>query len=163
MWCNEDYKTGEIECTLDYSEDKATEPIAQFNIEEMTYNYQSITTYYEDIWDDKKVYKFEDQDPNQKDDIGPLSDMIALAIEDYDKMIFASKLISGDDSDAGSRCMLVNLKDNSKNKELKEDYVCLADYDQFNLELFYEFCRRNPENGKDNGHLNPFITLKNVD
>jgi len=89
--------------------------------------------------------------------------MIALAIEDYDKMIFASKLISGDDSDAGSRCMLVNLKDNSKNKELKEDYVCLADYDQFNLELFYEFCRRNPENGKDNGHLNPFITLKNVD
>jgi len=64
MWCNEDYKTGEIECTLDYSEDKATDPIAQFNIEEMTYNYQSITTYYEDIWDDKKVYKFEDQDPN---------------------------------------------------------------------------------------------------
>jgi hypothetical protein len=52
----------------------------------------------------------------------------------------------------------VNLKDNSKNKVVKEDYVCLTDYDQFNLELFYEFCRRNPENGQDNGDLYTFIT-----
>ena len=160
MWCNEDYTTGDIVCNLDYSSDMDTSPIVEFNIEEITYDYQSIATYYEDIWDDKKIYNFKDEDLNAKDDIGPLTDMIALSIEDYDKMIFASKLITGD---SGDRCIQVNLKDNSKNKELKEDYVCLADYDQFNLELFYEFCRRNPETGNDNAYLNPFITLKNVD
>lgn len=159
MWCNEDKATGEIQCTLDYTEGKATDPIVEFNIEEMTYDYQSIATYYEDIWDEKKVYNFEDDKLDVKDDIGPLADMIALAIEDYDKMIYASKLITGDD---GSRCIQVNLKDNSKSKELKEDYVCLADYDQFNLELFYEFCRRNPETGKENSS-NVFTNLANAD
>lgn len=160
MWCNEDYKTGQIECKLDYEEDEATEPITQFNIEEMNQDYHNISTYYEDIWDEKKVYTFEDPDPNEKDDIGPLTGMIEVAITDYDKMIFASQLITTKD---GDRCVKVNLKDNSKNKEVKEDYVCLTDYDQFNLELFYEYCRRNPENGQDNGSLYPFITLKNVD
>jgi len=64
MWCNEDYKTGQIECKLDYEEDEATEPITQFNIEEMNQDYHNISTYYEDIWDEKKVYTFEDPDPN---------------------------------------------------------------------------------------------------
>ena len=160
MWCTEDYTTGDISCSLDYAEDKLADPITQFNIEELTYDYQNISTYYEDIWDEKKIYKFVAPDPNEKDDIGPLTGMIELAISDYDQMIFASELITGED---GARCIQVNLKDNSKNKVVKDDYVCLTDYDQFNLELFYEYCRRNPQNGEDNGSLYPFITLTNVD
>lgn len=90
MWCNEDYKTGDIECNLEYEADEATDPVTQFNIEELTDDYQRITGYYDDIWDENKIYKFEPEDPNALDDIGPLTGMIELAINDYDKMIFSS-------------------------------------------------------------------------
>ena len=94
MWCNEDYKTGDIECNLEYvaesEADEATDPVTQFNIEELTDDYQRIAGYYDNNWDETKIHKFAEEDPNALDDIGPLTGMIELAITDYDKIIFSS-------------------------------------------------------------------------
>ena len=37
------------------------------------------------------------------------------------------------------------------------------DYNKFNIELFYQFCRENPIDGSPQDFMYPFINLTNVD
>jgi hypothetical protein len=37
------------------------------------------------------------------------------------------------------------------------------DYDKFNIDLFYKFCRENPIDGTPQDFMYPFINLKNAD
>jgi hypothetical protein len=37
------------------------------------------------------------------------------------------------------------------------------DYDKFNIDLFYKFCRENPIDGTPQDFMYPFINLENAD
>jgi hypothetical protein len=37
------------------------------------------------------------------------------------------------------------------------------DYDEFDIDLFYDFCRKNPMDGSAQDYIYPFINLTNVD
>ena len=43
-------------------------------------------------WDEQYVYKFDQEDKNKKDDFVAFSDVIVMALEDFDNMIFLSKM-----------------------------------------------------------------------
>jgi hypothetical protein len=49
------------------------------------------------------------------------------------------------------------------NKNLEGVSAITSDYNTFNLEAFYQFCRTNPADGEDQQWAYPFMGLKNVD
>lgn len=43
-------------------------------------------------WDETYVYKFGQDDPDKKDDFVPFSDTIQMALEDFDNIVYLSKM-----------------------------------------------------------------------
>lgn len=43
-------------------------------------------------WDESYIYKFDQEDPNKKDDFVPFHDIIVMALEDFDNLVYLSKM-----------------------------------------------------------------------
>jgi len=108
-------------------------------------------------WDETIVHKFDQEDPNKKDDFVPFSDVIQMALEDFDNMVYLSKMAR-----LGTSVEHISLIA-PEFKNLMPPQFMTQDYDKFNIDLFYEFCRVNPLDGSKQDFMYPFINLTNVD
>lgn len=108
-------------------------------------------------WDEQYIYDFKKEDPNKKDDFVPFSDVIIMALEDFDNIVYLSKMAR-----KGARISDISLIA-PEFKNVLPPQLMIQDYNTFNLELFYEFCKTNPLDGSSQDYMYPFINLTNVD
>lgn len=80
-----------------------------------------------------------------------------MALEDFDNIVYLSQMAR-----EGTSVEDISLI-SREFKNIKKDEYMTQDYDQFNLDLFYKFCRENPIDGTPQDFMYPFINLKNTD
>ena len=160
MWCHED-KNGAVvceyeECDIEVNQDQCKSEFEVQDILDRGYYEMIGEDYWGKEWDETYIYKF-DEESNKKDDFVPFADVIVMALEDFDNMVYLSKM-----GRQGARISDISLIA-PEFKNVLPPQLMIQDYDTFNLELFYEFCKTNPLDGSAQDYMYPFINLTNVD
>lgn len=151
MWCKEN-TDGDIACELDL-EDEVT-----FSIEELSRAKYDDPNYMGHEFDETYVYQFPDTAQEVEEDFAPFAGVIEMACNDYDKFNFAVKMVQAGQSQQN----IGKFSPELRNKNLMGVSPLSEDYDSFNIEAFYSFCRKHPVGGEDQAWAYPFVTLKNV-
>ena len=133
----------------------------------------------EDYWgqeyDESLIYKFDERDKDKRDDFVPFSDVIQMAVQDYDTMVYLCKMVN--DGAQVSHISLIapefknvtpprvlnRLTTSNCGLPFESPKIMSQDYDEFNLGLFYDFCKVNPLDKSPQDYIYPFVNLKNVD
>jgi len=111
-------------------------------------------------WDETYVYDFSKDDADKKDDFVPFSDTIQMALEDFDNIVYLSQM-AREGTSVDEICLLAGEFKNITNDGSMP--FMTQDYDKFNIDLFYKFCRENPIDGTPQDFMYPFINLENAD
>ena len=84
--------------------------------------------------------------------------MIEMAVVDYDKFNFSLQKFSEGTPMEQLRKFMPELSQ----KDLAGVSAICSNYNSFNIESFYNFCRKSPIDGEDQQWAYPFVALKNV-
>ena len=147
MRCREN-KEGNIQCELE-NEYLPGQKI-EFNIEDILARQDSYGNldpdYWNNQWNEKYVYQFPENLPENKnimDDFSPFADVIRMALNDYDELVYANKLknqgeeglctIIGENADTCLESVNNISLIKPEFKKIKSDAFMSQDYDKFNL------------------------------
>lgn len=83
-------------------------------------------------------------------------------IWDEQKVHDTSGALDSDQDDFGPFAALISVAIDDYDKMVLETPSLGQNYDEFNLERFYSFCRTDPKDGRDQSYLYPFIKLEKV-
>lgn len=180
MWCKED-KNGAVSCDYEDCEidaqDNPDKCKSEFEIQDIYDRgyYEMIgEDYWGKEWDESHIYKFE-EDPNKKDDFVPFADVIQMALADFDRMVFCCQMIKEGFNIKHIRMgvpefkkvslvqILSSLVTENDGSAIIPPKITFQDYNQFDVQLFYDFCRKNPFTDQSQDWMYPFVNLENVD
>jgi len=111
-------------------------------------------------FDESYIYKFPslEQQNTHEDDFGPFSGVIEMAVLDFDKFNFAMQKYAEGTEMEKLRAFMPELS----KKDLRGVAPISDDFDKFDIETFYKFCRNSPIDGEDQQWAYPFVALENV-
>ena len=151
MKCREQVD-GDIACELPIEEQ-----CISFNVEELVAAKYDDPNYFGHEFDEKYIYKFPslEEQSEQEGDFGAFAGVIEMAVVDYDKFNFSLQKFSEGTSMEQLRKFMPELS----KKDLAGVSPISSDFNSFNIESFYNFCRKSPIDGEDQQCAYPFVAL----
>jgi len=157
MTCKEQLN-GDIVCELADCDLETQDCEIGFDVQELgTLNVDH--EYMRNQFDERYVFQFDDESDKQ-DDFGAFTPVIEMAVCDYDRMVFSLKQLKNGHSHEALTKFNSDLK--LKNLVGLKTPLLEQEYDTFDIEQFWSFCKTCPITGDAQDGSYPFVNLTNV-